>query len=79
MYVAFNRSFDAWVEARKKHPHFADDINHAMSLLMEEVGELAKAINDGDVENARVEMAQVIAVLVRMDMETEFFSARKEG
>lgn len=37
-----------------------------MNILMEEIGEISRARNDGDVENYRTEMVQSAAVLVAM-------------
>ena len=51
--------------ARKKHPHFADNRFHAVSLASEELGEFAKAVNDGNYEQALQEALDTIAVLVR--------------
>lgn len=35
-----------------------------VSILLEEVGEVAKALNDGDIKNFRYEILQVAAVCV---------------
>lgn len=58
-----NQSVDA---AREKHPFFARDENHALALLMEEVGEVARAINDTE-DNDRIkeELLHVIAICIR--------------
>ena len=53
--------------ARKKHPHFADDLNHALALALEELGELAKAVNDNKPwDEVCAEAYDTIAVLVRI-------------
>lgn len=52
--------------AKEKHPLFATDEYHAVSIATEELGEMAKAINDGDFEHARYEALDTIAVLVRI-------------
>lgn len=53
--------------ARKKHPHFADDLNHALALALEELGELAKAVNDKKPwDEVCAEAYDTIAVLVRI-------------
>lgn len=53
--------------ARKKHPHFADDLNHALALALEELGEMAKSINDNKPWNeVCAEAYDTIAVLVRI-------------
>lgn len=52
-------------QARKKHPYFADNAHHVISLATEELGEFAKEVNDGDRINAEAEALDLIAVLVR--------------
>lgn len=53
--------------ARKKHPHFADDLNHALALALEELGELAKAVNyNKSWDEVCAEAYDTIAVLVRI-------------
>lgn len=52
-------------QARKKHPHFADNAHHIVSLATEELGEFAQSINDGDIKKAEREALDLIAVLVR--------------
>lgn len=61
-----NEIVDALNNARYKHPHFADNLYHAVSLATEELGELAKAVNDGDPEGIKAEALDTIAVLVRI-------------
>jgi NTP pyrophosphatase (non-canonical NTP hydrolase) len=51
--------------AETKHPKFCLNIFQAVSILTEEVGEVAKAINDNQFENAIHELYQVIAVSIR--------------
>lgn len=41
-----NEIIQAVQRARKKHPHFADNRFHAVSLAAEELGEFAKAVNE---------------------------------
>lgn len=53
-------------DAIKRHPFFAKDYNSALCIIMEEVGELAQALNDGDINNARVELFHCIATLLRL-------------
>ena len=50
----------------KLHPNFAKSEPERIAILLEEVGEVAKAYNDGDVENYKTELIQVAAVCVRM-------------
>lgn len=52
-------------QARKKHPHFANNEHHIVSLATEELGEFAKEVNDGADIQARQEALDVIAILVR--------------
>lgn len=53
--------------ARNKHPDFADNICRALCLAQEEMGEVAKAINDrADWEEVVSEIYDTIAVLVRI-------------
>jgi len=58
-------------QAKRKHPAWSDDPLHAVSILTEEVGELAQAINDfyhddGSAERILDESAQVAAVVIRI-------------
>lgn len=48
-----------------KHPVWPTDPFRAASVLVEEVGELVKAINEGDVVGANAEAAQVVATAIR--------------
>lgn len=52
--------------AKKKHPVFASSLDHATSLALEELGEMAKALNDGDLKAVKAEALDTIAVLVRI-------------
>lgn len=62
-----NKILKAVARARAKHPHFADDRNHALALAIEELGELAQAINDNrPFEEVEGEALDTIAVIVRM-------------
>lgn len=60
-----NQILKAVQHAREKHPFFARNPEHAVSLATEELGEMAKAINDGDYQKAAAEALDTIAVLVR--------------
>ena len=57
---------EAVLRAENKHPFFAENPQHAVSLAAEELGEMAKAVNDGNIEDAHAEALDTIAVLVRM-------------
>lgn len=60
---------EAVCHAHEKHPLFAENADVAMRVLGEEFGEVCKAINDGDIDGAIRELAQVNAVTVRfMDL-----------
>ncbi len=52
--------------ACKKHPVFANSMESALAILMEEVGEIARAIQEKDTENIKTEIAQAAAVCIRM-------------
>ena len=55
----------AVANACAKHPLFATSIHEVVSLATEELGELAQAINDNDIEAAKREALDLIAVLMR--------------
>ncbi len=61
----FNEVIQAVKHAEDKHPFFAENPQHAVSLATEELGEMAKAVNDGDFKQAKAEALDTIAVLVR--------------
>ena len=63
--TTMNEIIQAVQRARKKHPHFADNRFHAVSLASEELGEFAKAVNEGDHSSAEDEALDAIAVFVR--------------
>ncbi|MGL4897342.1 MAG: MazG nucleotide pyrophosphohydrolase domain-containing protein [Cetobacterium sp.] len=52
--------------AVSKHPHFADSLYHAMCILTEEVGEVAKEVNDRKYTHVKEELLDVIAVCIRI-------------
>lgn len=50
-----------------KHPGFSGgSIDRALTLMVEEVGEVAEAIKDGSIVELETEIAQVAAVCLRM-------------
>ena len=59
-------------EAIKKHPHYPSDIFHQLSILTEEAGEVAKAVNDyyekdnQNTNNLKEELLQTAAMCFRM-------------
>ena len=63
----------AYDHAIKKHPVFDDGkgIFYGVSVLIEEVGEVAQALNDGNRDHAVDEIFQVIAVCLRLITEIE--------
>lgn len=62
-----NHIISATQHARNKHPKFTDHICHALCLVQEEMGEVAKAINDqADWDEVASEVYDTIAVLVRI-------------
>ena len=63
--TTMNEIIQAVQRARKKHPHFAGTAFQAVSLASEELGEFAKAVNEGNWEQSCKEALHTIAVLVR--------------
>lgn len=61
-----NKILKAVNHAREKHPVFAGSLYQAVSIASEELGEMAKAINDKDEEQTEAEALDTIAVLVRI-------------
>ena len=61
----FNEVIQATKHAEEKHPFFARNPEHAVSLATEELGEMAKAVNVAKWEQAKAEALDTIAVLVR--------------
>ena len=55
----------AVANACAKHPLFAENNHQVVSLATEELGEFAQAINDNDIEAAKREALDLIAVLMR--------------
>jgi NTP pyrophosphatase (non-canonical NTP hydrolase) len=49
-----------------KHPDFAKTPYQAISIITEELGELAQAVNDGNKEQAKLELFHVIATCARL-------------
>jgi len=74
---AFDYIIQEYFEAKKKHPTFPHRFGRQLSILIEEVGEVAKEINewsnqpwdsdDKELEQKLItELAQTGAVIVRM-------------
>ena len=55
----------ALAHAREKHPIWPPNEFEVMSIITEEVGELAQALNDGDIDKAREEAGHVLATVIR--------------
>ena len=54
-------------KAQAKHPEFVDTKEKAMCILIEEVGEIGQAINDGKSKSHIIsESFDAIAVLIRL-------------
>jgi len=51
--------------AKEKHPIFAGSLYQAVSIVAEEAGELAQAVNDGHEREALKEAAHVAVVAIR--------------
>lgn len=65
--TTMNKIIKAVAHARQKHPGFAIGPHKAVCLATEELGELAKAINDARPwAEIEAEVLDTIAVLVRM-------------
>ena len=54
------------------HPFFPSKDFEKLSILLEEVGEVAKALNEKDEENLKEELIQVAAVCMRW-LESEWY------
>lgn len=56
-----------YAHAVEKHPVFdaGRGIFHCVSILLEEAGEVAQAVNDGHLDHAVLELEQVAAVCIR--------------
>lgn len=61
-----NQIIKATQHARQKHPDFAVNLHHAVSIAAEEFGEFAKAVNEIKPEQIEAEALDTIAVLVRI-------------
>jgi NTP pyrophosphatase (non-canonical NTP hydrolase) len=53
-------------KAKAKHPIFPSNPSEGLSIIAEELGELAEAINDGDsIDHLREEAAHVAVTAIR--------------
>jgi NTP pyrophosphatase (non-canonical NTP hydrolase) len=65
-------SIDAELKrAKKKHPHFPDDMFQQLAIMQEEAGEVTKAVlhyhyENGTLEHVREELIQTAAMCMRM-------------
>jgi hypothetical protein len=53
-------------DAIERHPDYAKTPKEAMCIILEEIGELAQSINDGNREGAKVELFHCLATLCRL-------------
>lgn len=53
-------------DAIERHHDFAKTPHQAICIIAEEFGEICRSINDGETENARVELFHCIATLTRL-------------
>lgn len=54
------------IYARKKHPYFPNSVKEALPVILEELGEVAKSINDQDkLEHILEEVAQTAVTCLR--------------
>lgn len=51
--------------AREKHPTYAVIAEQGVSIIAEEFGEMAQAVNDNDMSKAKEEAYHVIATCIR--------------
>ena len=56
---------EALAHARVEHPRWPANEFEAMCIITEEVGEIAQALNDGDLGRAREEAGHVLATVIR--------------
>ena len=61
-----NEIIQAERQAKAKHPFFCENLYHAVSLATEELGEMAKAVNDGNLKQVKAEALDTMVVLVRL-------------
>ena len=67
MIVIIFEIFKHLKKAQAKHPEFVDTQEKAMCILLEEIGEVAQAINDGKSKSHLIsECLDAIAVLIRL-------------
>lgn len=72
-----NRIIKSTQHAREKHPDFAVNLHHAVSIAAEEFGEFAKAVNEIRPEQIEDEALDTIAVLVRI-IERDYLRKNEE-
>lgn len=66
-HVAYDYLASSLAKARRKHPGGLG--SDPMSVMIEEIGEVARARLDGDVEQMIVELGDVAAVCIRWQVE----------
>ena len=67
----FENVRDEYFNALAKHPEFPTDIFQQLSIMQEEAGEVAKAVNDyyfggKPIEDVKTELRQTAAMCIRM-------------
>ena len=62
--------------AEEKHPVFADNAFQAVSIIGEEFGEFAQAVNDKDFKKAECEALDLIATCIRFLKEKDNLQGR---
>lgn len=67
--------------AKTKHPNFPNDIFQKLAIMQEEVGEVAKAVNEyhfsgGSLQDVKDELIQTAAMCVRMLESLDFYCQR---
>lgn len=60
-----NKVIEERIRQNKLHPDWIRINEMALSVLAEEFGEVAKAINEGDHENLKEELVQLASVCLR--------------
>lgn len=61
----YDKLSDHALKVLERHPFFAGNKYQALSILTEEVGEAARAINDGNDTNLKEELLDVVVVCMR--------------
>ena len=57
--------YEEYLQALEKHPRFPTEGKHPMTIVVEELGEMSQAYNDGDYAHAVKEGRHTIVTLLR--------------